>query len=220
MLKGKEAIIFDLDGTLVDSMWMWKQIDIEYLGRYNIPLPLALQRDIEGFSFSETAVYFKEKFEIPESIEEIQQTWLDMADDKYCHEVPLKDGVPEFLAYAKKEGLKLAIASSNSLSLIEHVLEEHQIRDYFDVICTCDDVENSKPAPDVYLKAAKMLNVSPEKCLVFEDIVKGILAGKAAGMTTIAVDDKYSADTEKEKRKLSDGYIYNYKELIKEYDFV
>lgn len=220
MLKGKEAIIFDLDGTLIDSMWMWEQIDIEYLGRYNISLPSTLQRDIEGFSFSETAVYFKETFEIPESIEEIQQIWLEMADYKYCHEVPLKDGVPEFLVYAKKLGLKMAIASSNSLSLIEHVLEAYDLRKYFDVICTCDDVVNSKPAPDVYLKAAALLGVKPEKCLVFEDIVKGILSGKAAGMTTIAVDDVYSADTEKEKRRISDGFIHSYKELIHEYDFV
>lgn len=220
MLKEKKAIIFDLDGTLIDSMWMWKQIDIEYLGRYNIPLPPTLQRDIEGLSFSETAVYFKETFEIPESIEEIQQTWLEMADYKYCHQVPLKDGVPEFLAYVRKLGMKLAIASSNSVQLIEGVLSAHGLRDYFDVICTCDDVENSKPAPDVYLKAAQLLQVDPKDCLVFEDIIHGIMAGKAAGMTTVAVHDLYSEDTEKEKKRLSDGFIRSYKELIHEYDFV
>ena len=68
MLQNKKAVIFDLDGTLVDSMWMWKAIDIEYLGRYGLDLPPTLQKDIEGMSFSETAVYFKETFQIPESL--------------------------------------------------------------------------------------------------------------------------------------------------------
>ena len=71
MLKDKKAVIFDLDGTLVDSMWMWKAIDIEYLGKFGISLPSTLQKDIEGMSFSETAVYFIETFQIPDSLEEI-----------------------------------------------------------------------------------------------------------------------------------------------------
>lgn len=220
MLRNKEAIIFDLDGTLVDSMWMWKSIDIEYLGRYGIELPQMLQREIEGFSFYETAVYFKTRFQIQESIEEIHAAWLDMADYKYRHEVPLKKGAAEFLEYAKKSGLKMAIASSNSLTLIEAVLEALHVREYFDVICTCDDVKSSKPAPDVYLKAAQLLGVSPRKCVVFEDIVKGIQAGKTAGMLTYAVHDAYSHDTEEEKRVLSDGYVYDYRDLIPKYDFV
>lgn len=220
MLRDKEAIIFDLDGTLVDSMWMWKQIDIEYLGRYGIDLPPDLQRVIEGFSFNETAHYFKREFQIQESIPEIQAIWLQMASDKYKHEVPLKKGAREFLDYAKKKGLKLAIASSNSLDLIEDVLNAHHILHYFDAVCTCDDVKNSKPAPDVYLHAAEKIGVKPEKCLVFEDIVKGIQAGKAAGMKTIAVKDAYSQDTDSEKRKLADYFIEDYSELIQEYDFV
>lgn len=220
MLRGKEAIIFDLDGTLVDSMWIWKQIDTEYLGKYGIMLPSTLQREIEGLSFSETAVYFKERFKIPETIEEIQKIWHEMAEYKYCHEILLKDGVFEFLTYAKKRGFKMAIASSNSHTLIEHILKAHDIRDYFDVICTCDDVQNSKPAPDVYLKAAMLLGVEPKKCIVFEDIVQGIQAGNNAGMTTVAVHDCYSESTDQEKRKLADGYIYSYKEMMKKYDFV
>ena len=82
MLKNKKAVIFDLDGTLVDSMWMWKAIDIEYLGRFGIELPATLQKDIEGKSFSETAVYFKETFKLPDSLEKIKSDWNRMAYDK------------------------------------------------------------------------------------------------------------------------------------------
>ena len=214
MLRNKEAIIFDLDGTLVDSMWMWKTIDIEYLGRYGLEVPESLQRDIEGFSFYETAVHFKNRFQIPESLEEIQDTWREMADYKYRHDVPLKKGVLEFLKYVKKIGKKLAIASSNSYALVEATLEALHVREYFDVICTCDEVKNSKPAPDVYLRAAGLLGVNPGKCLVFEDIPFGIMSGKQAGMTVCAVEDVYSMKDREEKMRLADFYIKSYEELL------
>ena len=96
MWKNKKAIIFDLDGTLVDSMWMWYDIDVEYLGRFGIEVPDRLQADIEGMSFSETAVYFKERFNIPDSLEKIKSDWNQMAWDKYTNEVPMKEGAAEF----------------------------------------------------------------------------------------------------------------------------
>ena len=75
MWENKKAVIFDLDGTLVDSMWIWRDIDIEYLGRFGISVPSGLQTEIEGMSFSETAVYFKERFHIPDSLEKIKRDW-------------------------------------------------------------------------------------------------------------------------------------------------
>ena len=103
MLKGKKAVIFDLDGTLVDSMGIWGQIDIEYLGAHGYEVPKGLQKEIEGLSFTEVAVYFKERFLIPESIEEIKRTWKEMAEDKYRYEVLLKPGIEKFLPFYGKE---------------------------------------------------------------------------------------------------------------------
>ena len=94
-LLKKDAVIFDLDGTLVDSMWMWKAIDIEYLRRYGHECPDFLQREIEGMSFSETAVYFKETFRLPDTVEEIKQAWVDMSIEKYRWEASLKGGGQE-----------------------------------------------------------------------------------------------------------------------------
>ena len=79
VLDGKKAVIFDLDGTLVDSMWMWKAIDIEYLARFGLDCPDDLQKRIEGMSFSETASYFKERFGLEDSLEEIKEAWVDMS---------------------------------------------------------------------------------------------------------------------------------------------
>ena len=103
MLKDIQAVIFDLDGSLVDSMWIWKDIDIEYLGRFGIPLPENLQAEIEGMSFSETAVFFKERFGIPDDLDVIKAEWNRMACDKYRYEVPYKAGARAFLAFCSAE---------------------------------------------------------------------------------------------------------------------
>ena len=98
-LRDADAVLFDLDGTLVDSMWMWKEIDIEYLGRFGYTCPPDLQKIIEGMSFSETAEYFKSRFRIPDSIDEIKAAWIQMSIEKYRNEVTLKPGALRLLQY-------------------------------------------------------------------------------------------------------------------------
>ena len=97
ILDDKKAVIFDLDGTLVDSMWMWGDIDIEYLNRFGLSCPEDLQKAIEGMSFTETAVYFKERFALADSVEEIKAAWVAMSLKKYKNEVSMKPGAREFL---------------------------------------------------------------------------------------------------------------------------
>ena len=216
MLKHIKAVIFDLDGSLVDSMWIWRDIDIEYLGRFGIALPEDLQRNIEGMSFSETAVYFKEHFSIPDSIEQMKEDWNRMAWNKYLHEVPLKEGIDEFLEGCRSRGILLGIATSNSRTLVENIADVHGLHNYFQSIMTGCDVSHGKPAPDIYLAVAGQLHVKPEECLVFEDIVPGIQAGKNAGMTVCAVEDAYSADSREQKKKLADYYIEDFRGLWNE----
>lgn len=211
-----EAVIFDLDGSMVDSMWMWRTIDIEYLGRFGIELPENLQSCIEGMSFSETAVYFKERFDLPDDLDTIKADWNRMAWDKYAYEVPVKDGVMELLQYCMDHGIKAGIATSNSRELVDNVIKVHGLDAYFDCIMTGCDVAKGKPAPDIYLAVARALGVAPENCLVFEDIIPGIQAGKAAGMQVCAVYDKYSEHQDDVKRDLADYYTYQFRELMKD----
>ena len=214
MMDGVKGVLFDLDGTLVDSMWMWEQIDIEYLGRFGISLPAGLQGQIEGMSFSETAQYFKGRFpQITESIEEMKVTWNRMAWEKYAREVFLKPGVLGFLKYLKSRGIRTGIATSNSAELVHTVLSALSAEEYFDEVHTACEVGAGKPAPDIYLYVAKTLGVAPESCLVFEDICKGIEAGKAAGMRVCAVQDVYSKEAEEKKRAMADYFIQDYTEL-------
>lgn len=214
MLKDIEAVIFDLDGSLVDSMWIWRDIDIEYLGRFGIPLPEKLQADIEGMSFTETAAYFKERFKIPDSLEQMKEDWNRMAWDKYTHQVSLKRGAREFVEHCHKNGIKLGIATSNSRELVENVIKVQGLMDYFESIVTACEVNKGKPAPDVYLEAAKRCGANPVKCLVFEDIVPGIMAGKSAGMKVCAVEDAYSRHQDAEKKRLSDYFITDYFDIV------
>lgn len=216
MLENIKAVLFDLDGTLVDSMWMWKDIDIEYLEKRGFDLPGELQKDIEGMSLTETATYFKNRFELPESLEEIKKEWMNMARDKYCHQVPLKPGAKEFLLYLKEHQIRTGIASSNGIELVHAVLHAQGVDQYLDSVHTCCDVKRGKPNPDIYLLVAEELDVKPEECLVFEDIPMGILAGKRAGMRTCAVEDVFSRDQMNEKRQLADYYIQDYYDVLQE----
>ena len=210
-----KAVLFDFDGTLADSMWMWDDIDIEYLGSRGIALPDTLQKEIEGMSFSETAIFFKETFHLDDSLEEIKADWNRMAMDKYIHEVPLKTGVLEFLQLLKSDGIRMGIATSNSRELVDAALESLAIQDFFQTVTIGCEVAAGKPSPDIYLKVAERLQVCPEECLVFEDVPAGILAGKRAGMPVIAVQDNFSDSMTEEKKELADMYINDYNEMIR-----
>lgn len=214
MLKNKDAIIFDLDGTLVDSMWIWKDIDIEFLSERGLELPQNLQKDIEGMSFTETAYHFKNIFDLKESPEELKQIWNDMAFEKYRLEVPKKKGIDKFINMVSEKGIKLGIATSNSRELAQTVLRANNMEQMFDYILTACEVNKGKPAPDIYYSVARHLGTDPNKCLVFEDVVMGIMAGKNAGMEVCAVYDEFSKNDDEEKRKLADYYINTYEDIL------
>ncbi len=214
MLNNINACFFDMDGTIIDSMWMWKNIDIEFLGERGIALPPDLQKRIEGKSFSETAVFFKEEFKLKESLEEIKKIWNNMAMDKYRSEVLLKTGARDFFERLKSSGIKMGIATSNSYELAKCCLDSLKVTDYFDVITTSCMVGAGKPAPDIYLKCADECRVQPSNCLVFEDIPVGIEAGHNAGMKVCAVFDEYSMDVDDIKHREADYYINNFNEIL------
>lgn len=214
ILKDIKGVIFDLDGTLVDSMWIWRQIDIEYLSALNIEMPEDLQSKIEGMSFYETAIYFKETYKITDSLEVIMDNWNAMAMEKYRSVVRIKEGVKELLQLLKEKGIVMGIATSNSRILTEAVLESQGISEYFGAIVTGSEIIKGKPEPEVYLTAADKLKINPEACLVFEDLPFGIMAGKRAGMKTCAIDDEYSAKIWNEKVLLADYSIKSYKEIL------
>lgn len=214
MLNDIKCAIFDLDGTLVDSMWVWSQIDVDYLKMKGYSMPENLRSEIVHLSFSQTAVYFKEKFNLDDSIETIIEDWHNMAFHHYSNNVKLKLGVKDFLNTLKSFKIKIALATSNSIPLLEACLKHNGIYDYFDSITTTDEVSNGKDCPDVYLLAANKLGINPKDCLVFEDILPAIQSAKAANMKVIAVEDNECMDSKEDLIKYADKYIHSFVELL------
>ncbi|MDO4965451.1 MAG: HAD family phosphatase [Lachnospiraceae bacterium] len=215
MLTNIKACIFDLDGTVVDSMWIWRSIDHDYLAIHGYEVPDDMAKDIEGSSMKEVAKYFKNRFHIEDDIDKIVNDWNDMALMKYTNDVTLKPHIDEFLSYLKNNNIKVGLSTSNSMLLAKAVLKARGIYDYFDAMSAgCSDIKG-KPAPDIYLKTADMLSVDPSECLVFEDLIKGLNAGINAGMKTCAVKDEYSMYQWEEKIKLADYFIEDYHEVFK-----
>lgn len=217
MIDEFKAVLFDLDGTLVDSMWMWHAIDIEYLNRFGLTPPDDLSEAIEGMSYDETAVYFKSRFNIEDSLDKIKADWKEMSREMYCTKIQLKAGVRRFLDYLKNKNIKMSICTSNSYTLAEELLKSLDIYKYFDTIVTAGMVGLGKPNPDVYLEAARLLEIPIEKCIVFEDVVQGIMAGKNAGMKVVAVFDEASKNTTDKKKELADYYVESIDEFIENY---
>lgn len=218
MFKNIKAVLFDLDGTLVDSMWMWKDIDIEFLKKYGIEYPHNFQENIEGMSFSETVEYMKERFGLKQSLDNIKEELNQMAWDKYTNEVPLKEGALELLQYLKDNNIKAGIATSNSRELVNLVIQKLGLESYFGSIRTACEVERGKPSPDIYLLVAKDLDVKPEHCLVFEDVIPGVMAGKNAGAKVCAVYDEYSVKDTDRKKETADYYIDSFLELYQYFE--
>lgn len=206
------AILFDFDGTLVDSIWVWKKVDDIFLTRRNTPVPSDLHSAIAGKGFSETAAYFKERFRLSESEDAIKNEWLAISDELYMHDVALKPGVMNVLEYCKQHTIQCAIGSSNNRAIIDRICTAHGIRDYFKTIVTSCDVGKGKPAPDLFLEIARQLSISPDNILVVDDILEGVHAGKAAGMTTVGIYDEHYDNHDALKRE-SDHYIYSLEEL-------
>ena len=217
MLEGIDGIIFDMDGTLLDSMWIWPSIDDDYLKKYCLKKPERFHEAMEGMSYSEVAQFFLDTFpELSCTRQEIMDEWLLMAREKYRTQVSLKKGAERFISRMRSQGKKIGIATSNARELTDDALLALQIGGLFDVVRTAGEAGAGKPAPDVYLATAGKLGVAPESCLVFEDLPMGILAGKNAGMRVCAVEDDFSRPQEEKKRKLADYYIQDYDDIEKE----
>ena len=209
-----KAAIFDLDGTLIDSMWVWEQIDIDYLSSKGYTPPANLKDDITHLTFKQTAEYFKNRFNLTDSIEEIMSSWNSMAYKFYSNDVKLKEGAADFINKLKSSGIKIGLATSSSIPLLEAVLKNNGIYDLFDAITVTDEVKKSKNNPDVYLLAAKKLNVQASDCIVFEDIIEAVKGAKLAGMKVLGVYDKHSDDQKDVLIETCDKYINSYIELL------
>ena len=212
--KKFKGIIFDLDGTLVDSMGVWEQIDIDFLGKRGFEVPKDYLEKITPMGVDACAEYTINRFNLREEKEDIIKEWFDMAIDAYSNHVPVKSGVKEFLKYLKRHGVKMAIATASDKELVMPVLKNNGIIDYFDNITTVREAKRGKGFPDVYNIAAEKMGFSNEECAVFEDIAEGMKGARMGGYTTIGVYEKRNLVKKEKLVNLCDLFIHDFKECI------
>ena len=213
-LEQQEGYLFDLDGPLLDSMGVWEQIDVDFLTRRNIPVPEDYAQAIAPMGFRRAAEYTIARFGFSQSPEEIMEEWHQMAVEQYAHHLSLKPGAKEYLEELKQQGKPLAVVTASYPELYQPALERGGVLDLFDTIVTVNQVPRGKGFPDIYLEAAKRIQVPPQQCAVFEDITQGIQGAKAADCLAVAVYDSANRGQWDQTKALADLSIRSFEELL------
>lgn len=182
-----KAVLFDLDGTLLDSMYVWQYVDEEFLRRRGITPPDDYGRQCSHRSFYETALYTIDLFSLPETPEQLMQEWTDLAIDEYRHNVKLKPFARETVELALKNGYKTAVCTSQTPELYTPVLHHTGLWGMFETISSAAVFGKGKQYPDIYLDTAKTLGVPPENCIMLDDVSASLKAARQAGMMTIGI---------------------------------
>jgi len=209
-----KAHIFDLDGTLIDSMGVWHQIDTDCLAKRGISIPDNYDEYVENttpLNPLETAAYAVKFFGLSDAPEDIAKEWNAQAADAYARTIPLKAYAKEFLQSLRVQGARMAIASSAPKVLCMPALRNHGIETLFDAVALSEEVGYGKIRPDVFLLAAKRLGVSPADCIMYEDNLTAIKTAKSIGMTVCAVYDEFSQNNWEEIKQIADYTVYDFK---------
>ena len=213
-LKNIEVAVFDLDGTLLDSSWVWEKVDEKFLGDRGFQVPDDYVDEISPLGAERAAVYTIERFGLNEDKDDIVREWIEMAKKEYATEVVCKPYAKEFLEELHKLNIKMAVATSSDRELFMKTLEREGILKYFQKIVTVDEVERGKGYPDIYEEAARRIKVNPHKCLVFEDILAGVTGASLGEFNVVAVFDEKSKHNWEKIKSISKYSINDYKELL------
>ena len=209
-----EAVVFDLDGVIVDSEQVWDDVREEYVRETGGTYTAAATRDMMGMSSVEWSRYLADELGVPGSPQEINAEIVRRMLVRYGDAPPLIDGAVEAVRMAAARW-PLAIASSSNPELIEVVLRAAGLRELFPVTVSSQEVARGKPAPDVYLEAANRLAVEPARCVAVEDSHNGIRSAKAAGMRVVAVPNPHFPPDE-DALALADAVVRTVAELTPE----
>lgn len=210
-----KAYIFDLDGTLVDSMTDgWIVMLKEYLAENGVAYSSELIKSIIALGLFETAIYFKENLGFKKAPEEIVQDFKNALRVRYEEDIPQKPNVRETLVALKGRGASLNVLTASPHEFLDPCLKRLKTYDLFDNVWSVDDFTSSKAEPCTYVTIASKLGCKIENCVMVDDSVGAIKPAKEAGMQTVGVYDEFSAEFEEEMRACADRYIHNFIELL------
>ncbi|MCA2018045.1 hexitol phosphatase HxpB [Vibrio tritonius] len=207
----KQAVIFDMDGVIIDSEPLWQRAQDAALSVYGVHVtPKQCEQHTMGKRVDAIAQTWCELYEL-----DIDPKVLEVSILKHLHQLIAEQGKPmrgvyELLEYLNELKLKIGLATSSNQSVIEAVFNKLDLWDYFDITCSAEHEEHGKPHPDVYLTAARKLDVPTDQCIVIEDSYNGVLAAKNAQMTTFVVCEQCQA----EKFMIGDAHFYHLDEVV------
>lgn len=213
--------IFDVDGTLLDSMPMWQEITYEYAASKGVVAPAGLHRELNRLSIEQCADLYR-SLGVPGSTEQVVAELADWAYRGYRDRVPPKPHAVEFVRLLRENGVKIAIATASEERGVRAAFDRADILPYIDFFTTCTEVGKGKDFPDIFLRCGSEFGAPPEECVVFEDSAYALRTARDAGFATVAVADGISMDGGVEEETpagiaaLADRCISDFEELIRE----
>lgn len=210
----KKAVIFDFDGTIANSRYVWQKVDVDFFAKRGMEIPSDYVEAISVMSFYNGAVYTKENYNIKESVEEIMSEWNSQALREYKENVVLKPFVKEYLRELKDKGYKIGLATAALHDYYIPVLEREGVLDCFDVFTDTRDDARDKNFPDIYLLCAEKLGSNSANSIVFEDVLKGVKSSMSAGFNTTAVYDNQPENQWEIIKNTANRHIIDFSELL------
>lgn len=188
-MKKLRGIIFDVDGTLLDSMGMWSELDRVFLRENGIDPPADISDIVKTMTVETSSAYFVERFRLDMTPEDVKNRVEELAAEAYRTHLPLKNGAKDFLAAAAERGIPMAVASANYPGLLDAAFRRLGIDGYFRTVLTPGEQLAGKHEPDIYLEAARLLGSEPAETAVIEDALHAAETAKAAGFYTVGFRD-------------------------------
>lgn len=201
-----KAAIFDLDGTLLDSMYYWRHMFELFLENYGKKPKPDLKDKLKPLSLQESADVFRLEYGVPGSTDEVAEGINKVLEERYFHTIEAKPHVREFLELLQKNGVKICAATATDRYLVEAALKRTGLYGYFSQIYTCTEVGRGKEFPDIYLKAMEFMGERQEDTVVFEDAYYAIKTAKAAGFYVVAMADETTKEDEEGIMQAADEY--------------
>jgi HAD superfamily hydrolase (TIGR01509 family) len=214
ILRNTKAIIFDLDGTLVDSMWIWDTIIEEYLAGFGIPDGPKLKDFISHMHISKVAEYISDHYQLDRSGAQVMDDWNRYITECHKNQVTIIPGAAEFLDRVSDAGIRCCVATESGDDVVEVALEDKGLLGYFEFLICADDVGVGKTSDLIYRTSAERLGATPENTLVFEDALYAVKTAASAGFEVIGVYERLQKHNADEIKRLSKQYILDFTELM------
>lgn len=208
---GFNTALFDLDGTLIDSMWIWDRLMIDFAERHKITTPEYVMNEVAHMSMVQSSVYVRDELGLNMTADEIYAEWTNDLREAYAFKIKTKPGAEQYLKFLKEINVKIGLVTACDRELSKACLKNNGIYDLFDALIYVDDVGKGKNFPDIFEKSLEILGCKPSESVLFDDIAISLRTAKKLGITTVAVEDNPTPEERKYLLKEADYYIKGFK---------